>query len=665
MEKLQKQAKWVFLESDNEKVENLIKTYNVSRPLAKTVLNRFDDEKDFFDCEKMHLNDPFLLNDMQKGVDTINESILKGEKIVVYGDYDVDGITSTYILTDYLKSIGANVSYYIPDRADEGYGLSMSSVETLKAEGVNCVVTVDLGISAIEEVKKLYEYGIKVVVTDHHSLSGDLIPSCEAVINPKIKSDYPFVNLAGVGVAFKLICALSDNDEDIIKKYLPYVAIGTVADLVELKDENRYIVKEGINLLKNTNNTGLKSLFEISNTNMENIDAKNIGFSIGPRLNAAGRLSCADVSVKLLMECDKEKADEIANALDNENNRRKEEEKNILDEALKIIMDKKLYENEVIVVSGYGWHHGVIGIVASRITDLFYKPSIIISTGDEEKSKASGRSIKGFNLFDALCHASSYLLKFGGHSLAAGLSVEKSKIEDFSKCINEYAKNIITKDIATYCISIDDTLNLNEITLDLIDEFKQLEPFGMGNRTPVFCLEKIKISEIRYSNAHAFVTATDGKNFITMPAFNMRDTLSSFAESDCIDVCGSLSVNTYLGREHPQFIIKDIRPSHTGFLTRESVLNVYMIIKNMLGAKKIDMPFCALADEFLSLYKAKISNIKLEKSLKVLKELMLIDYKIEDENIKVFEKVQFLKKTDLEKSKTFVKYSAKRGKANE
>ncbi len=665
MEKTKKQSKWIFSECDEEKILKLTSTYGMSHSLAKSILLRFDDEKDYFECNKSVNYDPFLLNDMQKGVDTIKESVENGEKIVVYGDYDVDGITSTYILTDYLKSIGANVSYYIPDRADEGYGLSMASIETLKTENVNLIVTVDLGITAFEEIKKCTESGIKVVVTDHHSLCGDLIPKCHAVINPKIKSDYPFTHLAGVGVAFKLICALCGMDKSVIEKYLPYVAIGTVADLVELKDENRYIVKKGIELLKYTENTGLRALFEISNTQMENIDAKTIGFSIGPRLNAAGRLSCADVSVKLLLEDDFEKAKEIARILDEENNRRKEEEKNILDDALKIIEEEKLYENEVIVVSGRGWHHGIIGIVASRITDIFYKPSIVISTGNEEKSKASGRSIKGFNLFDALCASSQYLLKYGGHSLAAGLSIEKSKIDLFSKSINKYAKSIITKEIATPCIYIDDVINQNDVNLDLIEEFKVLEPFGMGNRTPVFCIEKAKITEIRYSALHAFVTVTDGRGVITMPSFNMRDAVSKYAEGDFIDVCGSLGVNTYLGRENAQLIVKDIRPSHKGFLTRDSVLNIYMIIKNMLGERKINMHICDLLGEILAVYKVKISQMKLEKSLEVLKELTLIDYRMENSVIQISERVQFLKKTNLEKSKTFLEYSSKRGKINE
>ena len=665
MEKTKKQSRWIFSECDEEKILKLTSTYGMSHPLAKSILLRFDDEKDYFACNESVDYDPFLLSDMQKGVDTIKQRKKNGEKITIYGDYDVDGITSTYILTDYLKSIGANVSYYIPDRADEGYGLSMASIETLKNENVDLVVTVDLGITAFEEVEKCTQNGIKVVVTDHHSLCGDLIPKCSAVINPKIKSDYPFSHLAGVGVAFKLICALCGMNKDVYEKYLPYVEIGTIADLVELKDEKRYIAKKGIELLKNTDNTGLKALFEISNTQMENIDAKTIGFSIGPRLNAAGRLSCADVSVKLLLEKDYEKAKEIALVLDEENNRRKEEEKNILDNALKIIEEEKLYENEVIVVSGYGWHHGVIGIVASRITDLFYKPSIVISTGDEEKSKASGRSIKGFNLFDALCNSGKYLLKYGGHSLAAGLSIEKSKIDEFSKSINEYAKTIITKEMSTPCIYIDDVINQSDVNLDMVEEFKVLEPFGMANRTPVFCIEKAKITEIRYSASHAFVTVTDGKGVITMPCFNMRDAISKYAEGDVIDVCGSLGVNTYLGRENAQLVVKDIRPSHMGFLTRDSVLNIYMIIKNMLGERKINMHISDLLSEILSVYKVKISQIKLEKSLEVLKELMLIDYKIENNYIEISERVQFLKKTNLEKSKTYMEYSAKRGKINE
>lgn len=660
----QKQNKWVFSAYDDEKVSAVSKKYGVSELFAKVVLNRFDDADSFFETDTV-FHSPHLLHDMDKAVARIKSAVGNNEKIIVFGDYDVDGITSAYILTDYLKSIGADADYYIPDRADEGYGLSVSAIKQHKKNGVSLIVTVDLGITAFDEAQFCKNEGIDLIITDHHTLYNNEFPTCTAVVNPKIESDYPFPNLAGVGVAFKLICAMCEGDKKIMEKYFPFAAIGTIADLVELKDENRYIAKEGIRLLKNTDNIGLKALFKEAGADILSVNASTIGFSIGPRLNAAGRLSSADISVKLLMEKDEKKAAETAGALNAENERRKDEEQQILNEALEIINEKKLYENDVIVVSKDGWHHGVIGIVSSRITDMFYKPSIVISTDEScSLSKASGRSIKGFNLFDALSHCADYLEKFGGHSLAAGLSIDRDKIELFDKCINEYAHKIITDEIATPKIFIDASINLESVSLETVDEFKALEPFGMGNKSPCFCINSLEIRQIRTSKNHAFLTVGNSEFSLAMPAFNMKDKILRYCEGDFVDVCGSLSINSYQGKSYPQFVIKDIRPSDCGFLTRSTVLNIYMIIKNLFGSKKIRFSPEGLILEIQNRYKVKIGMEKLVISLKILKELELIDYKNVDGIFEISEKQNFLKKTNIEKSKTYLMYSGKRRKGN-
>ena len=656
-----KKSKWIFEEENTEKISDISKTYNISPLLAKIISNRFDDAKMFFDSENL-FHSPDLLSGINEASERIKKAIDAKEKIVVYGDYDVDGITSTYILTDYLKSCGAFVDFYIPDRAKEGYGLCTSAINMHKKNGASLIVTVDLGITAFDEAKYCKEIGIDLIITDHHSLCETSLPDCTAVINPKIPG-YPFKNLAGVGVAYKLIYKMCGGDKRITEKYLPFAAIGTIADLVELYDENRYIVKEGLRLLKNTDNIGIKALFEACGADIKNVCASTIGFMIGPRLNAAGRLSSADISVKLLNETDKENAKIIADELNTENECRKSEEQKILKEALEIIEKDKLYENEVIVVAKDNWHHGVIGIVSSKITDMFYKPSIVISTDENSSpSKASGRSIEGFNLFDALSHCKDILIKFGGHSLAAGLSIEKEKIGSFNRMINEYAKEKITEEIATPKILIDAECSLENISLETANELKTLEPFGMGNTTPCFCINSVTISQIKFSSNHAFITSSKDSSFITMPAFNMKDEVSSFLPGDIIDVCGNIGINTYKGVDYPQFIIRDIRPSHFGFINRKAVLNVYMIIKNLLGGKKLKTSSEDLAKLISEKFNAKISINKLCESMKILSDLELIEFKQTENGLLIYEKQNFLKKTNIEKSKTYLLYNEKRRK---
>ena len=359
---------------DREKAIRISKEHNISPLIASVILSRGiadDDIKSYILKDSSQFYDPFLINGMTKAVEYIKNAINLKTKIAVYGDYDVDGITSTYIVYDYLKSLGADIMYYIPDRADEGYGVNNSAIDFLKDKGIGLVITVDVGITAVEETLYAKENGIDFIITDHHTPK-DSLPDAVAVINPKINGNkYPNTELAGVGVAFKLVYALSGCDALVMKKYSEAAAIGTIADMVPLKGENRFIASYGLENLKSTENIGLSALIDVAGIEKSQITSSNISFGLAPRINAAGRIASAGVSVDLLLETNKERATEIASCLDEDNKVRQAEEHRILEEAEEIINRDKLYDDNVIVVAKEDWHHGVIGIVSSKITEKY------------------------------------------------------------------------------------------------------------------------------------------------------------------------------------------------------------------------------------------------------------------------------------------------------
>ena len=580
-----KSKKWIVGDADSKRVAEISKKFGVSSLVAKIIYMRgvLTDEQisSFIKKDFSCFHNPFLLPDMQTAVDFINDAVDTGKKIAVYGDYDVDGITATYIVYEYLRSVGADVIYYIPDRAEEGYGINVSAIDYLKENDIQVIVTVDVGITAVDEIAYAKNIGIDVIVTDHHTLK-ETIPDCVAVINPKRSdSQYPYDALAGVGVAFKLIYALSGMDKTIVDKYCDIVAIGTIADMVPLTDENRFIADYGLNRLKSCTNTGLMALIDVASLAGKDITAATVGFVIAPRLNAAGRIATATKSVRLLLEQDRDTAYDIARELDEGNRQRQAEEQRILTEALEIINRDKLYNNDVIVVAKSGWHHGVIGIVSSRITEIYYKPSTVISINDDGTGKASGRSIKGFNLFDALNHCSEYLQKFGGHELAAGFTVYTEHLDAFNSKINSYASQLITSDISTPVLEIDDVLGLEQINLQTIDDLQLLEPCGIGNKSPIFCINNAQIKNIRYLSGgkHAFITVERKGNRIEMPAFNMASETKLYVPGDRISVAGALSANTYKGVTYPQFLIRDIKLSKKFTLTKDMLGDIFRYIK--------------------------------------------------------------------------------------
>lgn len=558
--------KWEYYEADEKELEKVMSENNISELLARILINRNLKEseriKKFLYPKIDDLYDPFLINDMQIAVDRIIEAYEHKEKITIYGDYDVDGITSIAVLKKFLDELGANVGYYLPSRLEEGYGLNNEAIKKIKENGTNLLITVDCGISAHDEIEYAKSLGMEVIVTDHHECPEEM-PNTIAVIDPKRRDNtYPFNSLAGVGVTFKLIQAISLKlglDRKKYLKYLDIVCLGTVADIVPLVDENRVIVKYGLMLVKETRNIGLKALIKLAG--YEKIDSGLISFGLAPRMNACGRMGKADLALELLLTNDLNKAEEIAKELNEINRERQEVEKRIMNEAIKIIEEKKLYEDDVIVVGEEGWHHGVIGIVASKITEMYYKPSILVCFEGNE-GKGSGRSIEGFDLHKALSVCGKDLLRFGGHEMAIGLTVKKENFEDFRRDINEYAATVIDKE-SVPTIKIDSYIDSNSISMERLSELEIIEPYGEANPMPTFVYKNIKVNGIRAlsNNKHLKLLLKDGSNVYDAIAFNMGDKQYSIKIGDKIDVLHYLDINRFNNIEKIQFNVKDIKKS--------------------------------------------------------------------------------------------------------
>ncbi len=558
--------KWEYYNSDKLKIKQISQKFNLPEFIAKILVNRniTEDEqiKVFLNPTRNDFYNPFLLNDMDKAVSKIIEAINKKQKIIIYGDYDVDGITSITVLKKFLEDRGIKVGYYIPDRLNEGYGLNKEAISKISSEGYELIITVDCGITAIEDVEYANSLGMKVIVTDHHEPS-DIIPNAFAVINPKRQdSTYPFKNLAGVGVVFKLIQAISKKLELPEKEYLKYldlVCIGTISDIVPLIDENRVIAKLGLKLVCVTRNVGLREL--ISSIRFKKIDSSAVSFGIAPRINACGRMGHADEAVKLFLTQNIVEAGNIADDLNKYNVTRQSIEKKIYEEALIKIEENNMSKENSIILGGENWHHGVIGIVASKITDLFNKPSILICfEGDE--GKGSGRSIMGFDLHNALCKSSEYLEKFGGHEMAVGLSLKKENFNKFKEKFQGIVEESDIKDIVPI-IKIDEEIDLKNITMDMVKEMSKLEPFGEENKIPIFLFRNLKIDSIRAisDGKHLKLSLKYSRGWIDAIGFNMGDLVEQFTIEDKIDVVGFLEINSYNNIEKLQINIKDMMKS--------------------------------------------------------------------------------------------------------
>ena len=526
-----------------------------------------EEANSFLNVERLSFHSPFLMKDMEKAVERINKALENGERICIYGDYDVDGVTATTALYKYLTGKGANCSYFIPERISEGYGLNKEAITSL-SKTTDLLITVDTGITAVEEVDLAISLGMDVIITDHHSCRQQL-PNAFAVINPHREDcTYPFEMLAGVGVVFKLICALENNEnlDNIIEEYSDIVAIGTIADVMPMVDENRLIVTHGIQRLAKTKNIGLRALMRNSgiisgDVVVKKVNSTTVGFVIAPRINAAGRIASASLAAKLLLAQSPEEAEKISDKLCEINRMRQETEKKIFDEAVLMTNEGNFGDDSILVLANEGWHQGVIGVVASKITERFGMPSILISI-DSDVGKGSGRSVKGFNLTEALMACEDYLLEYGGHELAAGLSVATDKLDDFRAKINEYAKTHFT-DETEPSFEVDCEIKPEEINYNTFKAVSSLEPFGPQNPMPLFLLKNVKIHSLMPVGGGKHTKfRINGKNGpVTAMYFGMKFDDFKFGENDECDIVFSLDLNEYNGIVNVQMLVRDVYPT--------------------------------------------------------------------------------------------------------
>ena len=559
--------KWQIFEPDKNKIEEIKNKYKVNQLLATILANRNilkeEDIRLFLNPTRNDFYNPFLITDMDIAVNRIIKAIENKENITIYGDYDVDGITSITVLKSFLNDIGVETNTYIPNRLIEGYGLNKEAIDKISKKGCNLMITVDCGISAIEEIEYANSLGIETIITDHHE-AGNEIPKAIAVIDNKRKdSKYPFRELAGVGVVFKLIQAIGITlklKEESYLKYLDIVCIGTISDIVPLVDENRVIAKLGLLLVAQTKNIGLRSIINSSGYNK--IDSNTISFGVAPRINACGRMGKAEEALELFLSKDKNEVNELTNKLNEHNRKRQETEKAIFENALEKIKAEHLDENKAIIVGGENWHHGVIGIVSSKITEMYFKPSILLSFEEDGIGKGSGRSIPGFDLHEALMKCSDTIEKFGGQSMAVGITVKKDNLEKFKKEFEQIATQSKIDEIIPI-INIDAKVDLSDIDKEMVESLKQLEPFGEANKMPVFAFKNLKIDSIRAlsEGKHLKLTLKDNNYIINAIGFNIGYLANEYRIGDKIDVAGVLEINTFNGVDNLQINIKDIMKS--------------------------------------------------------------------------------------------------------
>ena len=624
---------WTVGSFDPEKVTTLINELSLKEFLSKVLVAKgFDTPEkaeEYLNGSILSLANPFLLKDMDKAVTKIRSSIEKHEKIMIYGDYDVDGITSVAALWRYLTFKGADVLCYIPERINEGYGLNTQAISKFAEEGVKLIITVDSGITAHEEIEFAKSLGIDVVITDHHECREEL-PEAVAVVNPhRQDSEYPFRELAGVGVVFRLICAFEGNKNlsNLCAKYSDIVALGTVADVMPIVGENRIIVKHGLASLVNTKNKGLCSLIEQTfaerkSAQRKNITASSIGFGLAPRINAAGRIGDVNQALKLLITENKAEADEIATYLCAVNRERQLVENMIFEEAVSQIESNHDFDNDkVIVLVSEKWHLGVIGIVASKITERYKLPSILISI-DGDIGKGSGRSIKGFNINEAISECKSLLIKYGGHELAAGLTIDKNNVDAFRRAINEYAAKSFDFDSVCNYIDADFEIDVKDITVEHAKQLQSLEPFGLRNPLPLFFIKDVLIKELYPIGDGKHLKMVIEKNgcLATALYFGMSPEKFKFSEGDRVDFMCNMDLNDFRGTLSVQVVVKDVRMSEKDSLEK---LHGEKLFENILSGdcsvSECDIPSMSDFRAAFLYLKSLIKDFDTEKELSIWK----------------------------------------------
>lgn len=581
--------RWNVIESDRTAVQGLVEKLNISPILAQVLVNRHietaEDARRYLYDSLDDGYDSFLMKGMERAVERISRAIDNDENIIIYGDYDVDGITSTSLLYMVLHELGAVPSFYIPERQSEGYGLNKEALQRLQEQHTDLVITVDCGISSFDIIEQ-YKQSMDIIVTDHHEPPSQL-PQAYAVLNPKQKDcHYPFKELAGVGVAYKLCQALwkTRKGED-FTKYTEIVALGTIADLVPLRDENRILVKAGLEKIKNGENIGLQALLQVSSLDKNLINAGRIAFTVAPRLNAAGRISHAEQGVRLLLETNEDKARRMASSLSELNRERQDVEHAIATEAISQIEKEHRAKDGVLIAHGEGWHVGVIGIAASRLVEKYYRPSLVISV-HEGVGKGSCRSISGFNMYEALKSADDLLLQYGGHPMAAGFSIAAENIEAFRQRLNEYAAQNMTAEAYIPAVSIDAALQETDITLETIAELSQLEPYGMGNSRPVFSMYHCAVEELRpigRDKQHVRMSMDCNGVRLQGVGWSMASLCEAVLAGDEVDVAFQLERNDFNGTSSPQLVLQDVHEQTEHIqLDRTTMIDIYLALKKCI-----------------------------------------------------------------------------------
>ena len=562
------ETKWNIQKSDESVVHNLVSELGVNKIVAHLLVLRgittFDAAKTFFRPQISDLHSPFLMKGMGKAVDRIELALKKAEKILIYGDYDVDGTTSVAMMYNFLSRFTDKIAYYIPDRYDEGYGISFKGIDYAQINEFSLIIALDCGIRAVKQVEYASNKQIDFVICDHHT-PGVNIPRAISVLNPK-QSDcnYPYKELSGCGVGFKLIQAFSEKrkiDFNEIGEYLDLLAVSIGADIVEMTGENRALAFYGLKIINQSPRVGLKALIEKSGKTGE-LSISDVVFGIAPRINAAGRIEHGKIAVQILVESDIDKARELAEAIENHNKERKELDQNITKEALEMVDENKLST----VVYSSDWHKGVVGIVASRLIESYYKPTIVLSEKDGELT-GSARSVKGFDLYDALVKCEHLLEKFGGHKYAAGLTVKKENLKAFISEFEKVVRSTITKEQLVAQIDVDMQIELEEVNDQLYRIIKQFSPFGPQNRTPNFISKNVtdcgwgkKVGE---DKSHVRLVLNKSADRITAIGFRMADDFELTNDKKEFDICYSIDENTWNGKTSLQLRLKGIKkPKH-------------------------------------------------------------------------------------------------------
>ncbi|MFD2681401.1 single-stranded-DNA-specific exonuclease RecJ [Bacillus seohaeanensis] len=561
---LKSKTRWIVQETNEQEVDKLAKELNIPSLVAKLLINRDLDDveqaRNFLFDTGDSFYDPFLFNDMQKAVDRIKEAIQNQEKILIYGDYDADGVSSTSVMMTVLRDLHADVEFYIPNRFSEGYGPNEQAFRWAKDSGVSLIITVDTGISAIHEAHIAKELELDLIITDHHE-PGPQLPEALAIIHPKLAgSTYPFSDLAGVGVALKLAHALYGY---LPEELLDLAAIGTIADLVPLMGENRAIAKKGLVQLRKSNRPGIKALCKLAKATQQEMNEESIGFVLAPRINAVGRLGDADPAVDLLLSEDEEEAMMIASEIDSINKERQAIVSEMTEEAIKMVeKDFPLSENQVLVIGKEGWNSGVVGIVASRLVDKFYRPTIVLSYDQETgKAKGSARSIVGFDLFQNLSTCRDILPHFGGHPMAAGMTLALEDVPELRNRLNLLASEQLEEEDFIPVTQLDTEIKLDEVSLESIEQLQMLAPFGMANPKPKLKIENVSVGNMKKIGAnqnHLKLMLQEDDNFLDGVGFGLGEIADHLSPISKVSVIGELSINEWNNRRKPQIFLQDV-----------------------------------------------------------------------------------------------------------